>query len=331
MIFLLLMPQSGDYNEHFKCEWTEMRKWPLAGPLQVEKREWHISSATFSLNKSFPAIIEAEVFSSIAEPLAVFTLSFSVTYSPFGIPSGNHPSWLAYTGEGPSAQFQVPEDVDCHIKGIILCVVYSSTSEIMGAECLTSVFIVVNHTKCNIQIYKRDTIMFFNDEDWKNVISNLGPGDDVEIFVAFGHGLIVKQTAVYLIYGHSITMEIKHSITMEVETSTNMEMKPSEEVNEQLSPEVDVEASITMEVEPSTNMEMEPLAEVNVQSLPEMEMQQSPEVKVEASTNVKTDLSQEVKMQSLPIMEMEPPPKSNRSIFTRFAKKNGCMFMLEPA
>lgn len=164
------------------------------------------------------------------------------------IPSGNHPSWLAYTGEGPSAQFQVPEDVDCHMKGIILCVVYSSASEIMGAECLTGVFIV-NYTKCNIQIYKRDTIMFFNGEDWKNVTSNLGPGDDVEIFVAFGHGLIVKETAVYLIYGHSITMEIKHSITMEVDSATNMEMKESEEVNKQPSPELDVEALITMEVD----------------------------------------------------------------------------------
>ena len=158
------------------------------------------------------------------------------------IPSGNHPTWLAYTGEGPSAQFQVPEDVGCHMKGIIPCVVYSSKSEIMGAECLTSVFIV-NYTKCNIQIYKRDTLMFFNDEDWKNVTSNLGPGDDVEIFLAFGHGLIVKETAVYLIYGHSITMEIKHSITMEVESSTNMEVEPLAEVNVQLSPEVKVEAS----------------------------------------------------------------------------------------
>jgi hypothetical protein len=50
--------------------------------------------------------------------------------------------------------------------------------------------------------------MSFNDEDWKNVTSNLGPGDNVEISVAFGHGLIVKETAVYLIYGQSITMEV---------------------------------------------------------------------------------------------------------------------------
>ncbi|PNY13351.1 putative CC-NBS-LRR resistance protein [Trifolium pratense] len=50
--------------------------------------------------------------------------------------------------------------------------------------------------------------MSFNDQDWKNVTSNLGPGDNVGIFVAFGHELTVKKTAVYLIYDQSITMEV---------------------------------------------------------------------------------------------------------------------------
>src|SRR4051812_19596525 len=84
----------------------------------------------------------------------------------FSLPGCNFPSWLAYTGEGHSTQFQVPKDIDCHMKGIVLCVVYSSTSENMGAECLTSI-LIVNYTKCIVQIYKRDTVMSFNDEDWK--------------------------------------------------------------------------------------------------------------------------------------------------------------------
>jgi len=95
--------------------------------------------------------------------------------------------------------------------------------------------------------------MSFNDEDWKIVLSNLGPGDNVEIFVIFGHGLIVKETAVYL--------------TMEVESS-------------------------------STYME------------------------VEASTDLKTNLSLEGKvLQTSPVMEMKSSLKSNRSNFTRFAKR----------
>ncbi|WJX91836.1 hypothetical protein P8452_73558 [Trifolium repens] len=125
----------------------------------------------------------------------------------FFLPGDNYPSWLAYTGEGPSIHFQVPEDSDCCMKGITLCVVYSSTSENTATECLASI-LIINYTKFTVHIYKRDTIMSFNDEDWKNVTSNLGPGDNVEISVAFGHGLIVKETAVYLIYGQSITMEV---------------------------------------------------------------------------------------------------------------------------
>ncbi|XP_058743672.1 uncharacterized protein LOC131616376 [Vicia villosa] len=123
------------------------------------------------------------------------------------LPGDNYPSWLAYTSEGSSVHFQVPEDSDFCMKGITLCVVYSSTSENMAAECLASV-IIINYTKFTVHTYKRDTIMSSNDEDWKNVASNLGPGDNVEIFVAFGHGLIVKKAAVYLLYDRSITMEV---------------------------------------------------------------------------------------------------------------------------
>ncbi|GAU37318.1 hypothetical protein TSUD_354750 [Trifolium subterraneum] len=203
------------------------------------------------------------------------------------LPSGNHPSWLAYRGEGPSAQFLVPGDIGCDMKGIILCVVYSSTSENIGAECLISV-LIVNYTRFTIQIYKRDTLMSLNDEDWKIAISNLGPGEDVEIFVVFGHGLIVKETAVYLIYGQSITME--------VESSTNTEMEPSAELNTQPSPEVDV--------------------------------QPSPNVKVEESTIVKIDLSPAVKAQSSSTMEMKPLPKLTKSIFPRLGKRIGACLCL---
>jgi len=38
-------------------------------------------------------------------------------------------------------------------------------------------------------------------------MSNFGYGDKVEIFVTFGHGLVVKNTFVYLIYGESNYLE----------------------------------------------------------------------------------------------------------------------------
>nr|KYP54068.1 TMV resistance protein N [Cajanus cajan] len=117
------------------------------------------------------------------------------------LPGDNYPHWLAYTGDGHSVYFTVPEN--CCMKGMTLCVVYLSTPENTATECLTSV-IMVNYTKCNIQIFKRDTVISFNDVDWQCIISHLGLGDEVEIFVTFRHGLVVKKMAVYLMYGESV-------------------------------------------------------------------------------------------------------------------------------
>jgi hypothetical protein len=57
------------------------------------------------------------------------------------------------------------------MKGIALCVLYSSMLENLAIECFISVFII-NYAKFTIQIYRQDTMM-----------SNLGVGDNVEIFV----------------------------------------------------------------------------------------------------------------------------------------------------
>ncbi|CAJ2635022.1 unnamed protein product [Trifolium pratense] len=123
----------------------------------------------------------------------------------------NYCSWLAYKCEGPSVLFQVPEDSDRCMKGITLCVFYSSTHENLANECLPSV-LIINYTKFTIQIYKRDIVMSFNDEDWQSVLSNLGAGDNVEIFIAIGHGFAVKETTVYLIYEQSNDMEVQPSV-----------------------------------------------------------------------------------------------------------------------
>ncbi|KAK2406112.1 hypothetical protein P8452_68477 [Trifolium repens] len=212
------------------------------------------------------------------------------------LPGNNFPSWLTYTCEGSSVYFQVPEDSDCGMKGITLCVIYSSTLENIATECLASV-LVINYTKFTIQIYKRDTVISFNDEDWKSVLSNLEVGDNVEIFVAFGHGLTVKETAVYLIYGQSTAMEIEPSDTAEVE--------PILEVEAQLSPDVKTEPS------------------------PGVEAQLSPDVKkMEPSPGVEAQPSTDVKMESPLTVKIEPSPKTNEKIFVRLAKSVGVCFCL---
>ncbi|CAL5195432.1 unnamed protein product [Lathyrus oleraceus] len=155
--------------------------------------------------------------------------------SNFFLPGGIYPSWLAYTSDGSSAPFYIPKDIDCPMEGIVLRVVYSSKSETMAVECLTSV-LIINYTKCTIHIYKRDTVVSFIDEDWKNVTSNLEPGDDVKIHVVFGHGLIVRKTTVCLIYGQSVIMEVDSSITMEM----NVQPQPIPELDMQASSSVTV-------------------------------------------------------------------------------------------
>ncbi|BAT97059.1 hypothetical protein VIGAN_09040600 [Vigna angularis var. angularis] len=106
-------------------------------------------------------------------------------------------------GEGHSVSFIVPQDRD--MKGMILGVVYLSTPKIIEPEF--TIVVIVNYTKCTFHIYKHGTVIFFNEEDWHGIMSNLESGDNVEIFVNFGNGLVVKNTMVYLICGESKNME----------------------------------------------------------------------------------------------------------------------------
>ncbi|RDY05108.1 TMV resistance protein N, partial [Mucuna pruriens] len=147
-----------------------------------------------------------EVFNNLSNSISE-GLTTNESYD-VSFPGNNYPLWLAYIGEGHSVYFTVPED--CRMKGMTLCVVYLSAPENTATECLTSV-LMVNYTKCTVQIYKRDTVISFNDLDWQGIVSQLGVGDEVEILVTFGHGLVVKKTAVYLICDESIEMEMEPS------------------------------------------------------------------------------------------------------------------------
>ncbi|XP_061370926.1 disease resistance protein RPV1-like isoform X2 [Gastrolobium bilobum] len=246
------------------------------------------------------------------------------------LPGDNCPSWLAYTCAGHSVVFQVPEDGDCRMKGMILCVVYSSKPENMAAECLISV-LIINYTKCTILIHKRDTAMSFNDEDWQGVISNLEPGDTVEIFVAFGHGLTAKKTAVYVIYGQSITVEVEPSINVEMEPppelnaqlSPSVEMEPASELNSKPSPSVEMEPASELNSQPSHSMEMEPASEFNSQLSYSVEMEPSPEMKTDPSPELNSQPPYSVEMELSPEMKTEPSPKPNKSIFARLTKRMG--------
>ncbi|XP_027907377.1 uncharacterized protein LOC114166766 [Vigna unguiculata] len=120
------------------------------------------------------------------------------------LPGDNDPNCLAHMGEGYSVSFTVPRDRD--IKGMALCIVYLSNPEIVATEGLRSV-LIVNYTNCTLHIHNHGTVSFFKYKDWEGIISNLGSGDKVEIFVIFGDGLVVRRTIVYLIFGESNDLE----------------------------------------------------------------------------------------------------------------------------
>jgi len=128
--------------------------------------------------------------------IQVFASSESCDVS---LPGNNDPYWLAHMGQGHSVSFTVPQDRV--VKGMALWVVYLPTSKIFEPE-LTTV-LIVNYTKCTCQIHNHGTVISFNDEDWHGIMSNLGSGDKVEIFVTFGHGLVVKSTTVHLLCSDS--------------------------------------------------------------------------------------------------------------------------------
>ncbi|XP_027907936.1 protein SUPPRESSOR OF npr1-1, CONSTITUTIVE 1-like isoform X2 [Vigna unguiculata] len=140
-----------------------------------------------------------EFFNAVSGNISEVLLASSES-SDISLLGDTHPYWFAYMGEGDSVSFTVPPDID--VKGMILCVVYLSTLEIEATECLRSV-LIVNYTNCTLQIYKHSPVISFNDIDWHDIMSNLGPGDKVEIFVTFGHRLVVKNTILYLICGES--------------------------------------------------------------------------------------------------------------------------------
>jgi len=123
-------------------------------------------------------------------------------HGSFSLPCDNYPDWLAFNSEGSSVIFEVPQVEGRSLK-TIMCIVYSLSPNDITSDGLKNV-LVINHTKTTIQLYKREALSSFEREEWQRVISNMEPGDKVEIVVVFGNGFIVMKTAVYLIYDEPV-------------------------------------------------------------------------------------------------------------------------------
>ncbi|XP_057451408.1 disease resistance protein RUN1-like isoform X2 [Lotus japonicus] len=109
---------------------------------------------------------------------------------------------LTFKGESSSVWFKVPI-TDCTLKGVTLHIIYSSSLDNLASECDLISVSMINYTNDTIHLYKRDKTTSVDDEEWQGLMSSLGPGDEVEVVIVFGHRFVVKKTIVHLIYGES--------------------------------------------------------------------------------------------------------------------------------
>ncbi|KAL5073046.1 hypothetical protein RYX36_012030 [Vicia faba] len=131
------------------------------------------------------------------------------TWDSFLLPCDNISDWLNFSCKGSSVIFVVPAIKGCILKSMMLFVrYYSSPDNIISEGC--DGMLVVNYTKTTIQVYKRDTLISFEDGDWQSITANLEPGDEVEVKVVFGEGFIVEETTIYLLYDEPINQEMEN-------------------------------------------------------------------------------------------------------------------------
>ncbi|CAK8536011.1 unnamed protein product [Lathyrus sativus] len=117
-------------------------------------------------------------------------------------PDNSYPDWLTFNSEGSSVTFKVPQVGGRNLK-TMMCIVYASTLDNITEDGLKNV-LVNNYSKATIQLYKREALLSFKDEESQRVVSSLEPGNKVEVVVVFENNFIVKKIAVYLVYDKPI-------------------------------------------------------------------------------------------------------------------------------
>jgi len=128
------------------------------------------------------------------------------------LPNNSYPDWLGFSYDGTSVIFEVPQ-VEGHNLKSLMCIAYTSTPDNITSDGLKHV-LVKNYTKATIQLYKREALASFEDEELKRVISSIGPGNKVEVVVVFENGFIVKKTTVYLVYDKPIGEKMEQCQTI---------------------------------------------------------------------------------------------------------------------
>ncbi|KAL5133289.1 TMV resistance protein N [Glycine soja] len=124
------------------------------------------------------------------------------------LPGDSYPDWLTFNTEGSSVTFEIPQVKGRNLKKM-MCHVHYSSPENITSDGLKNL-LVINHTKAIIQLYKRNALVSFEDEEWQGVLSKIEPGNKVQIVVVFWSKLTVCKTTIYLIY-EPMNEKIEHS------------------------------------------------------------------------------------------------------------------------
>lgn len=125
------------------------------------------------------------------------------------LPDDSYPDWLTFSCKGSSVTFEVPHVEGRNLK-TIMCAIYSSCPGNIASDGL-KVVLVKNCTKNTIQLYKRNALLAsFDEGEWQRVVSNVEPGNKIEVIIVFGNEFIVKKTMVYLVYDEPMEEKTRH-------------------------------------------------------------------------------------------------------------------------
>ncbi|KAK4270110.1 hypothetical protein QN277_023189 [Acacia crassicarpa] len=96
------------------------------------------------------------------------------------LPGDQYPDWFMYKGEGRSVIFKVPQVIGCHLKAMLLNVVYSSCMDNTTPQFLINI-LIINYTKATVIEHRGVWQSFYADAEWQNIISSVQPGDLMEL------------------------------------------------------------------------------------------------------------------------------------------------------
>ncbi|CAJ1949236.1 unnamed protein product [Sphenostylis stenocarpa] len=118
------------------------------------------------------------------------------------LPGDCYPDWLSFSSNnnnGSSVTFEIPQVNGRNLK-TMMCHIHYSSPDNITSDGLKNL-LVINLTKTTIQLYKRNALASFKDEELqRRVLSNIEPGNKVQIVVVFWSRLTVIKTTIYLIY-----------------------------------------------------------------------------------------------------------------------------------